>query len=97
MGWFKRLKEGISLTTAIQNLPEAWHPQNPLPIGGESRVAWIEELKQNVEQESKNTWQLPTAGPLLSSEGKIRFTVTLITPGDFFDEESSQFPCDSRK
>ena len=66
-----RLLEGVSLGVQVSGLPEGWHPQSPALLGGESRMAWLEETDK---------LELPEA-PELPENGTVRYTVTFITPG----------------
>ena len=66
-----RLQEGVSLGVQVSGLPESWQPQSPALLGGESRMAWLDETDK---------LDLPKAPELLEN-GTIRYTVTLITPG----------------
>lgn len=73
-----RPRAKVKLVVFISGIPEDWQVtgQRVLPLGGESRLAAV-EIKAGDPGEL-----LPPAPPLTcGDDGKLRFTVTLITPG----------------
>jgi CRISPR-associated protein Cmr3 len=68
----------VSLAVEIEGLP-AVDLGRIAPLGGEARGVWIKRRGGDI--------QLPEAPRLASdSDGVLRYTVTLITPGDLGDE-----------
>lgn len=73
-----RLCSNVCLGVSIKGLPDDWEPDTPAPLGGESRLAWIKPAKQ---------FEFPKVSHLnTNANGKLRYTVTLITPYDPSDE-----------
>ncbi|MFB6271710.1 MAG: type III-B CRISPR module-associated Cmr3 family protein [Salinibacter sp.] len=73
-----RLCRNIGLGACIAGLPDGWAPASPAPLGGESRMAWIQSLGDGIA--------LPECPTLSERDGTIRYTATLITPCDPTDE-----------
>lgn len=71
-----RLKSEVSIVVRVKGINEEWHQKVPsvLPLGGEGRTATVK-----ISNDDKNI--IPPM-PKLKTEGeKIKFTVTLVTPG----------------
>lgn len=79
-----RLQSGTKLGATINNVPEDWQQlDGAVALGGEQRMVWIDKADK---------WQLPTCN--LSTDEHLRYSLTLITPGDFFtpqDNKQSHF------
>ncbi len=76
-----RLTKDTSLLMQINNLPKDWQAQSPNPMGGEQRMVWIDEASENLD--------LPRPDPSNSNLDKFRYTIILITPADFFDDNET--------
>lgn len=65
----------LSIVVKVKGIDEKWHQQAPrvIPLGGEGRMATV-----SITDDEKIVPEMPE---LKVEEGKIRFTVTLITPG----------------
>ena len=71
-----RLKPGVGLAVQVEGLDQDMEMVTPLLLGGESRLAWVKALKEQI--------RLPEAPALASSgDGKVRFTITHLTPAYF--------------
>jgi len=71
-----RLKPGVGLAVQVDGLENGLKLKTPLPMGGESRMAYSDPLNGEIN--------LPEAPALKCSEqGNIRFTVILRTPAHF--------------
>ncbi len=66
-----RLAKDVALAISIDGLPNDWEPQNPAPLGGESRQTWIDTL------EALSLPEMPELQPI---NDKVHYTATLITP-----------------
>lgn len=77
-----RLLHDVMLAMRVDGLPKDWLPDNPAPIGGESRLAWIEPTTVELQR--------PCAPQFRRDENCVRYTVTLITPA--FVEKQSRTP-----
>ncbi len=69
-----RLRESVSLAMSVEGTD--WQPQSLAPLGGESRMVWLEPSEAIA---------LPSP-PVLPDEGVIRYTVTLLTPARFKED-----------
>ena len=78
---YVRLKQGVALAMAVRGLPEGWSVPTLLPLGGESRLAGVETLKQN-----------PTFPAL--SKSADRSVVISVTPARFEDRWWGAGPAD---
>ncbi len=67
-----RLARDVALGVAVEGIPNGWMPAAPVPFGGESRTAWIEETSVRPAP--------PRAKHLESRGGKTCYTVTLLSP-----------------
>ena len=80
-----RPKKGLKIRVIVSGLPAGWPelPSKIFPLGGEGRLSAV-EVRGFSNEEQIN---LLPACPTLSTgtEGTLRFTVTLITPGCFGD------------
>jgi len=67
----------LRLAAVVSGVPDSWHQaaSKIIPLGGESRMAFIEI------QETSDI--LPVMPELVPVDNKLRFTVTLVTPGLF--------------
>ena len=74
-----RLREGVSLGVRVAGVPGEWHQKavGPVPFGGEGRVAVGTVAEADVS--------IVRAGSLTPERGRVRFTVTLLTPGRYGD------------
>jgi len=74
-----RLRDGVSLGVLVRGVPEDWHPAVPrlVPLGGEGRMAVCTVSDAGVP--------LVRPGRPAPCGGKVRFTVTLLTPGRYRD------------
>lgn len=72
-----RLNGQLRLAAVVSGVPDDWHQVVPrcIPLGGESRMASI-KVQNHVEA-------LPRIPELTAEQDRVRFTVTLITPGHF--------------
>lgn len=66
--------ESIKLALRIKGLPEGWEPDAVTPLGGENRMAWVDLYPKEVS--------LPPCPKVPVHYGKVRYTVTLVTPAD---------------
>lgn len=76
---------GLGLAVLVSGIPKEWPvaPRRVLNLGGEGRVA---EVK--VDPPAEEQALLPTPGiPAPHTDGRLYFTVTLITPGRYEDLE----------
>ncbi|NLJ72813.1 MAG: type III-B CRISPR module-associated protein Cmr3 [Syntrophomonadaceae bacterium] len=73
-----RVKNNVSISVSVGGLPESWHDDAAAYInfGGEGRVA-------SIEKRIDNDNHLPTLAELKRGNGKILFTVSLLTHGNF--------------
>lgn len=71
-----RLKPGVSIAVEIDGLDDDDELESTFPFGGEGRLAQAERIT-NIHEAPK----LPALDPC--AEGKIRFTVTHLTPARF--------------
>lgn len=69
-----RLNSGVGLAVEVNGLEVGMEPQSPLPFGGEGRLAYIDQMDDQIK--------VPDA-PDLKSDSTIRFTVTHLTPAHF--------------
>lgn len=65
----------LQLVAGVSGLPEDWAPESMGPLGGESRMAWIEPFDAGEAF-------LPEYKGHQLHEGTVRYTVTLVTPAD---------------
>lgn len=75
----------VSLSVGVAGIPLEWShavTQKVANLGGEGKLAWL-----HLREEPVN---LPSMPQLKAANGKIRFTVTLITPGYFGSREQTQ-------
>ena len=80
-----RPKRGIKIRVIVSGLPVGW-PELPgriLPLGGEGRLSAVEVKGFSKEEEIDLLPACPSMVP--GTDGILRFTVTLITPGCFWD------------
>ncbi|MGI5859360.1 MAG: type III-B CRISPR module-associated Cmr3 family protein [Tepidanaerobacteraceae bacterium] len=79
-----RPKPELSIVVKVKGINEKWHHKAPLvlPLGGEGRMATVKIA------DDKNI--IPPMPELKVDAGKIRFTVTLITPGCILPSETIQ-------
>lgn len=66
----------VSLLVQLPSTPQGkgWSAARHLPLGGEGRAVWVDSLPKPVE--------LPRLANLIpSKDGKLRYTLSLITPG----------------
>jgi len=72
----------LKLAVIVDGLPDEWHRKvsKTIPLGGEGRIAAVEISPL---MDAKKI--LPPAPELKSRWGKIRFTISLITPGSYDD------------
>lgn len=71
-----RLKPGVGLAVEVDGLEEGIELQSTFPFGGEGRLAQAEQIDDMLRVPSA-----PALDPF--SDGKIRFTVTHLTPAHF--------------
>jgi len=67
-----RLDNKVALALQIYGLAAQWNPVSPAPVGGENRMAWIDIKEGEVP--------LPPCPDLSPVDGKVRYTVILLTP-----------------
>jgi len=73
-----RPKKHTSLSVYVDGIPSDWKPEKRriVPVGGEARLAEVEVNDSCLDEIIPS---MPSIKP--EKDGKIRFTVTLITPG----------------
>ncbi|MDI9480519.1 MAG: type III-B CRISPR module-associated Cmr3 family protein [Bacillota bacterium] len=81
-----RPEKGLSIAVSVEGLGNEWiKPLKSKPrlvnLGGEGKLASLEILKQFI--------RLPDLPELAIDKGKVRFTVSLITPGYFGNREET--------
>lgn len=69
-----RLRKGVDLVVSVEGTPGDWAFSRMVPLGGESRQAHVDVLDTRI--------RVPCVRPRPSG-GICRFTVTLLTPGDW--------------
>lgn len=76
-----RVKKDVAIAVSVGGVPESWHKnvRSHINFGGEGRVA-------SIEQNINNNDYLPALPKLKNQNGKIFFTVSLLTPGYFGQE-----------
>lgn len=76
-----RVKKEVSIMVSVGGVPEEWHENIPpyINFGGEGHLASIEQIVDNGDY-------LPELPELKRDNGKIFFTVSLLTPGYFADD-----------
>lgn len=75
----------LNVVVEVSGIPDEWHPTSTLilPLGGEGRFAQV-----SIEKEEQDScWRVPSLHA--DSDGKVRFTVSLLTPGYFVDDDPS--------
>jgi CRISPR-associated protein Cmr3 len=72
--------ENLRLVVEVDGVPSDWNLPNRFTtiLGGEGRFAEV-TVKENMER------HLPKLSDISADQGKVRFTLTLITPGKFHD------------
>lgn len=72
-----RLQKNVSLAVVVSGVPEVWHEKASrlVRLGGEGRLARVKMIE--------NVKILPGHADLKQAGGKVRFTVTLATPGKY--------------
>lgn len=70
-----RTKQNLAIVVKVKGISEAWHATVPqvLYLGGEGRMARV--------RISEDREIIPPMGEIKNKSDKIRFTVTLVTPG----------------
>jgi CRISPR-associated protein Cmr3 len=76
---YVRLKEGVSLVTGMEGVPENWTLPSLLTFGGEGRMAYCNH--------SNDPLPLPVA-PTDAIRQSSKFTVTLLTPLHLSEEQN---------
>ena len=82
-----RPKREAALAVYVSGIPPAWRVKDQLavPLGGEGRLAAVQVMSGNPSE------ILPPAPFLVAGrDGKVRFTVILVTPGWYGEGESLQ-------
>jgi len=82
-----RPKKEVSVVVGVDGIPKEWSiaenfRNKIVNLGGEGKLAKLDILEQLIE--------LPAMPELTSVKGKVRFTVTLITPGYFGNQEQTR-------
>jgi|LSQX01.2.fsa_nt_gb CRISPR-associated protein Cmr3 len=80
-----RPAKGVKIRVIVKGLPANWPELSSkiLPLGGEGRLSAV-EIKRLTKEDEKNLLpKIPSLVP--ATDGILRFTVTLITPGCFQD------------
>ncbi len=82
-----RPRPGVKLVVFVSGIPEKWNVENKriLPLGGEGRLA-----AADVEAGDPSQFLPPAPRLRAGSDGKLRFTVTLLTPGWYGGMEDAQ-------
>jgi CRISPR-associated protein Cmr3 len=76
-----RLRPHVSIRVGVDGIEESWHPEKDiLPLGGEGRLATVE-----VTEEADI---LPAVPKLSIHQGKVYYTISLLTPGDWIGTEN---------
>lgn len=72
----------LKVVVEVSGIPDEWQPKESLvlPLGGEGRFAQV-----TIDKVEDDAWQDPKLA--LDSDGKVRFTVSLLTPGYFVSED----------
>lgn len=74
-----RPTHGLTVVVGVNGIPSDWHPERvTIPLGGEGRMAEVE-----VREEGEDKSWLPQPPQLQSRGGRLFYTATLITPGQY--------------
>lgn len=73
---FIRPAKGVSILVEVEGIDEGMKPQTAVTFGGESKMAYVEEMDSHVTILPG----MPELKP--DSAGKVKFTVTFLTPAD---------------
>lgn len=76
-----RPARGVEVAVVVSGLPADWHPRAPVVVrlGGEGRMAEVSV--------SRAVIPLPPAPVLRPANGRLHFTVTLVTPGRYGERD----------